>query len=105
MMLDAIKVRFMARVLVDVVTGCWEWQGANDSRGYGKFWLGGRSRRAHRVAFRLWKRTPRAGYVLLHACDNPKCVNPGHLREGRQKTNVQDMWRKGRAAWQVLKAA
>lgn len=94
----------MKQVLVDPATGCWEWQGANDSRGYGKFWLWGRSRRSIRVSFWLWKgRWPRKHMVMLHACDNRPCVNPAHLREGLQKTNVADMWAKGRAAWQARK--
>ena len=96
----------MRHVSIDPVTGCWEWQGADDTRGYGKFWLEGRSQRAIRVAF--WLKTgrwPRRHMVMRHKhCDNPPCVNPAHLKEGLQKTNVADMVRKGRASWQVARA-
>ncbi|WP_082780051.1 HNH endonuclease [Gluconobacter albidus] len=27
---------------------------------------------------------------ILHACDNPKCVNPDHLRSGNAKDNAKD---------------
>lgn len=103
---DDVQARFMKHVRVNEATGCWEWAGANDSRGYGKFWMAGRSQRAHRVAFRLWRgRAARKDMVLLHRCDNPCCVNPAHLKEGTQRTNVRDMWAKGRAAWQMVAAA
>jgi predicted XRE-type DNA-binding protein len=33
----------------------------------------------------------------MHICDNPKCINPDHLKAGTFKENSQDMSRKGRA--------
>lgn len=36
------------------------------------------------------------GLVVMHTCDNPRCINPDHLRAGTQSENVQDMLRKGR---------
>jgi len=40
-----------------------------------------------------------AGYlpeVVMHTCDNPRCINPEHLIAGTQSDNMQDMLRKGR---------
>jgi len=34
--------------------------------------------------------------VVMHTCDNPRCVNPTHLVGGTQKNNIQDACRKGR---------
>lgn len=31
--------------------GCWLWTGPPDKDGYGRFWLAGKTRKAHRVAY------------------------------------------------------
>ena len=39
------------------------------------------------------------GGVVMHSCDNPRCINPEHLSLGTQADNVQDMIHKGRAVY------
>lgn len=34
--------------------------------------------------------------VVMHTCDNPRCINPDHLVAGTHKANSQDMIAKGR---------
>ena len=34
--------------------------------------------------------------LVLHSCDNPRCVNPNHLRLGTAKENTLEMFQKGR---------
>lgn len=43
------------------------------------------------------KRKIKKGMSILHFCDNERCINPNHLREGTQRDNIQDMVSRGRA--------
>jgi len=36
------------------------------------------------------------GMVVMHACDNPRCVNPSHLKLGTYQENALDCVAKGR---------
>ena len=50
---------------------------------------------AHRLAFKLaYGHLPK---VVMHTCDNPKCVNPKHLKAGTQSDNIKDSYNKGRS--------
>ena len=71
--------------------GCWAWQGNLDERGYGRFGFHGKVRRAHRVAWILFRGEIGENHVL-HVCDNPGCVNPKHLKLGTLKQNVHDKY-------------
>ncbi len=74
---------------------CWLWIGCHSSDGYGNFRLLRRPVGAHRVAWRLWCGDP-ADQHVLHRCDNPACVNPGHLFLGDHADNMRDCSSKGR---------
>ena len=84
----------------DKVAGCWEWQASKSNGGYGTFAvkMNGKFRTtgAHRVAYQLYISPIESGMCVLHACDNPGCVNPKHLYQGTHKDNTQDMMAKGR---------
>ena len=43
-----------------------------------------------------WKNTGETPEVVMHLCDNRKCINPKHLKSGTQSENMRDMVSKGR---------
>lgn len=86
---QGLKERFSSKVL-EVVSGCHEWQSTIHRDGYGKFWFDGKQVAAHRVSFLLHNGSLDAGKMVLHKCDNRKCVNPDHLYLGDAKQNAKD---------------
>jgi hypothetical protein len=76
--------------------GCWNWTGGKAGIGYGMFWVNGATRRAHRVAYSLFKGPLQDVDVVRHTCDNPGCVNPEHLQKGTHADNVSDKMAKDR---------
>lgn len=72
---------------VEKTDGCWNWTGATDANGYGRF---SRQGLAHRFAFVLENGPIPDGLVLDHICHNPRCVRPGHLRACTQKQNLEN---------------
>lgn len=53
---------------------CWVWDAATDEGGYGMFWVGGRTHRAHRIAFELEHGPVPEGVELDHLCRVHPCV-------------------------------
>lgn len=87
---------------IDPQTGCWEWQGAKNIRGYGRLVVGSRTDKtrrtttAHRYSYKTFVGDIPYGLWVLHKCDNPSCVNPEHLFLGDRQANVNDRERKKR---------
>ncbi len=77
-------------------TGCTEYQGGRDPKGYGVAWNGQRLRRAHRLIWELTHGPIPDGMLVLHRCDNPPCCNIDHLFLGTARDNSRDMIAKGR---------
>lgn len=88
--------RFEAKIMPEPNSGCWLWTGAIQSGGYGSLIHKGRSWKAHRFAFVLYRGPIPNGQDVMHHCDVPSCVNPDHLSAAPTVENVRDLWRKGR---------
>jgi len=94
--------RFWDKVDVRGLDDCWPWLAAKNKEGYGRFSLGSKADNsrevecAHRMAWRLDKGSIPDGMCVLHACDNPPCVNPAHLFLGTKTDNMRDMMNKNR---------
>ena len=88
--------RFWAKVRVPVEPdGCMVWTGAKNNKGYGQLWVGsqtdGTARKvlAHRVAFTALVGPIPDGREVDHACGNPSCVRPDHLRLASHAENMR----------------
>lgn len=78
---------------------CIEHNQKGNKSGYGNGHWEGRQVMLHRLAYCFNRKLPIAaidGLVVMHTCDNPRCVNPEHLKLGSQGDNMQDMQDKGR---------
>lgn len=96
MIMLAVEIPRFNKFVREDPNGCWIWIGGKTSDGYGKFYLNGIKRRAHRVAWVIRNGQIPEGLNVLHNCDNPSCVNPDHLFLGTQIDNIIDMVSKGR---------
>lgn len=80
---ERILDKVLARVRVDHITGCWEWQGptSGDGRGggYGRMSLDGQTVAVHLVVFVHFHGFIPGKKQIDHNCNNRICCNPNHL--------------------------
>ena len=88
--------RFWPKVDMRGTDECWVWKTGKDVRFYPQFWTGKKTEPAHRVSYRLSKGPIPKGAVVMHSCDNMRCVNPAHLSVGSHLDNALDKIAKGR---------
>jgi hypothetical protein len=79
---------------------CWLWTGMQRKDGYGCLTVRNndvwKKVGAHRFAYEMAHGPIPTGLVTRHRCDNPLCVNPGHMKLGLPKDNTADMIKRGR---------
>jgi hypothetical protein len=67
--------------------------------GYGVTMRYGKHAHVHRLVYQECFGEIPKGMVVMHICDTPSCINPGHLKVGTQKDNIHDAMQKGRAKY------
>ena len=75
---------------------CQMWEGAKVADGYGTKRIDGKFYRTHRLAWIMAFGEIPDGLHVLHHCDTPACLNPGHLFLGTHVENMADRSAKGR---------
>lgn len=81
---------------INRTNSCWLWTGSSHASGYGRLKVNGKYVVASRFSYELYKGTLKEWEQACHSCDNPPCVNPGHLFKGTARDNTQDALSKGR---------
>lgn len=84
---------------IDKTDSCWNWLGRLVGKGYGTISIGGKGSKqqlVHRFSYEHHKGPIPEGMVIMHKCDNPRCVNPDHLEAGTQSQNIKDAFARGR---------
>lgn len=90
--------RFFKNIDVACNAPCWVWIGCPSRDRHVQVNVNGRMEYAHRWAYKLFQSNDIDNKVIMHTCDNPRCVNPIHLIVGTQKDNIQDAVKKGRVS-------
>lgn len=76
--------------------GCIVWTGYVEKTGYATMRFKGNRIKVHRASWIAHNGDIPDGLLILHKCDNRKCINPDHLFIGTQQDNMDDMKTKGR---------
>ena len=76
-------------------TPCWEYMGRQTEKGYCRVQYQKQRTYVHRVSYLLTHGSLTEGMMILHDCDNPRCCNPSHLREGTHRDNMDDKIKRG----------
>jgi hypothetical protein len=78
---------------VDKTDTCWNWTGAKQAGGYGRFNLGGRGGKivlVHRWTYEQFVGPIPEGLTIDHLCRNTACVNVAHMEVVTREVNA---WR------------
>lgn len=84
---DDLPERIKSKIAIKE-SGCWEWTGSRNTKGYGYFSRLGHNILAHRAVYELLASPIPNGLEIDHQCRNPPCVNPAHLEPVTHRENI-----------------
>lgn len=79
-----------------ILTDCIDHGQKGTRSGYGKTMRGTRQLGIHRAVYQDRYGEIPNGLVIMHLCDNPRCINTHHLVANTQSNNQLDAVKKGR---------
>ena len=92
---EGIIFRFWKKVNIRSKDDCWEWTGAL-KKGYGQIHNGdvvdgsNKMVSVHRLSWIIHFGPIPEDKLVLHKCDNKRCINPNHLYLGTHSDNIRD---------------
>lgn len=98
---ERLLVRFIKKCDMPTDNGCWVWNKKSIDKKYPYTWHNSRPVSAHRLSYALFVDDIPGGKLIMHHCDNPRCVNPEHLSLGSDSDNRIDCERKGRRTYKL----
>jgi hypothetical protein len=102
-----LALRLMDGVSIQT-NGCWVWYKNRHTRRfgeYGKLKVNKRTLLAHRVSYEHFVGPIPSGRMVLHGCDNPRCINPKHLALGTNSDNQRSRFRRTRRFQRAVNGA
>lgn len=78
--------------------GCWVWMLSARKSGHATMRVNGHTVSAYRIAYQVGVGPIPPGAMVLHRCDNPRCIRPDHLELGGQAKNMADCSARRRTA-------
>ena len=92
-----LQERMVQKTQINSPDECWPWTGSLDTAGYGCIRVGYKLCHATHIAYQFaYGQSVPKGKLVMHTCDNPRCVNPAHLQLGDKYLNSHDMLSKER---------
>lgn len=82
-----LRDRLLSRAIINWETGCWEWEGARNSYGYGSIQYQQQGHGVHRLAWLVLVGPIPPGLELDHLCRVRHCLNPAHLEPVTNRVN------------------